>query len=166
MAGLPAPQGSKRAFLNRHTGKPVVLEMGGQKLKEWRSIVRDVAVKFMLEEFHGVGRKPLTGPLGVSLAFTLPKPKSAPKTRRTWPDKRPDLDKLVRSTLDGLTGPVFADDSQVVQLNTWKNYPDGPAGLCLDYSGVIVGIWQIAEGPLPEVAYLPGGMTMPIGVRP
>lgn len=144
VAGLPAPQGSKRAFVNHRTGKPVVLEMGGQKLKEWRSIVRDVAFKFMLEEFHGVGRKPLTGPLGVSLAFTLPKPKSAPKTRRTWPDKRPDLDKLVRSTLDGLTGPVFSDDAQVVQLGASKDYPHDNGSWPV-LTGVVVTVWQIGE---------------------
>lgn len=145
VAGLPAPQGSKRAFVNRHTGKPVVLEMGGDKLKDWRSDVRAAALRQMIDRSRTGIAAPLTGPLGVSLAFTLPKPKSAPKNRRTWPDKRPDLDKLVRSTLDGLTGPVFSDDAQVVELHTFKDYPGGQAGRVLDYPGVMVAVWQIGE---------------------
>lgn len=144
VAGLPAPQGSKRAFVNHHTGKPVVLEMGGKKLADWRSDVRAEAFRVMLGMAPGEARMPLTGPLGVSLAFTLPKPKSAPKTRRTWPDKRPDIDKLVRSTLDGLTGPVFADDAQVISLFAEKNYPgDNPRGPWIP--GVAIAVWQIGE---------------------
>ena len=34
--------------------------------------------------------------------------------------QRPDLDKLIRSTLDGLTGAVFVDDSQVVAVHASK----------------------------------------------
>lgn len=142
VAGLPAPQGSKRAFANHKTGKIVVTEMSGQKLKEWRSDVRDAAFRMMLGNAVGTERLPLSGPLGVSLAFTLPKPKSAPKNRRTWPDKRPDLDKLVRSTLDGLTHSVMADDSQVIMLEAFKYYP-GEGSFALDYPGVNLTVWQI-----------------------
>lgn len=150
VAGLPAPQGSKRAFVNRHTGKPVVLEMGGRKLTDWRADVRAEASRVMLGMAPGAARVPLTGPLGVSLAFTLPKPKSAPKGRRTWPDKRPDIDKLVRSTLDGLTGPVFADDAQVITLWAAKFYPLEDHGAlklmpAMKCPGVNVDVWQIGE---------------------
>lgn len=144
VAGLPAPQGSKRAFANRHTGRIVVQEMSGQKLKDWRSDVRAEAFRVMLGMAPGEARVPLTGPLGVSLAFTLPKPKSAPKGRRTWPDKRPDIDKLVRSTLDGLTGPVFADDAQVIELQAWKYYA-GDGAFPLPHPGVVVTVYQIGE---------------------
>jgi Holliday junction resolvase RusA-like endonuclease len=144
VAGLPAPQGSKRAFVNHRTGKPVVLEMGGAKLSDWRSAVRDTAVGVMLGMAPGAARVPLTGPLSVSLAFTLPKPKSAPKTRRTYPDKRPDLDKLVRATLDGLTGPLFADDAQVTVLLAAKLYPHEGA-MALRHPGVAVVVEQIGD---------------------
>jgi Holliday junction resolvase RusA-like endonuclease len=144
VAGLPAPQGSKRAFVNHRTGKAVVMEMAGAKLSDWRSAVRDTAVGVMLGMAPGAARGPLTGPLSVSLAFTLPKPKSAPKTRRTWPDKRPDLDKLVRATLDGLTGPLFADDAQVILLEAGKLYP-GEGTAALPYPGVRVAVKQIGD---------------------
>ena len=35
---------------------------------------------------------------------------------------KPDLDKLARGLCDGLTGIVYADDSQIVRLNLRKEY--------------------------------------------
>jgi crossover junction endodeoxyribonuclease RusA len=41
----------------------------------------------------------------------------------TGPAKRPDLDKLCRSVLDGLTaGGAWEDDAQVVVLRAWKSF--------------------------------------------
>ncbi|MGQ0796931.1 MAG: RusA family crossover junction endodeoxyribonuclease, partial [Methanobacteriota archaeon] len=71
------------------------------------------------------------------------KPKSAPKRRRVWPDKRPDLDKQSRAVLDGLTNIFFADDCQVVELNATKDY--GPPGVAIE-------IWRVVES---EVASTP-----------
>ena len=68
--------------------------------------------------------------MGIVLDFGIPKPKSAPKTRRVWPDKRPDLDKLSRSVLDALTYVIFADDSQVVHLRATKDY--GAPGVAVE----------------------------------
>jgi Holliday junction resolvase RusA-like endonuclease len=144
VTGRPVPQGSKRAFVNYWTGQPVMKEMAGERLSDWRSAVRDAAVRVMLGMAPGAARVPLTGPLSVSLAFTLPKPKSAPKTRRTWPDKRPDLDKLVRAVLDGLTGPLFADDAQVILLEAHKAYP-GEGIAALLHPGVRVAVRQIGD---------------------
>jgi Holliday junction resolvase RusA-like endonuclease len=41
------------------------------------------------------------------------------------PAKRPDVDKWVRHTLDALTGVVYVDDGQIVQLLAEKRYADG-----------------------------------------
>jgi Holliday junction resolvase RusA-like endonuclease len=60
-------------------------------------------------------------PLCVRLDFILARPASLPK-RCAWPVKKPDSDKLARGVLDALTGAVFADDSQVVQLVVAKQY--------------------------------------------
>jgi Holliday junction resolvase RusA-like endonuclease len=142
--GLPAPQGSKR-----HRGRGVMVEMAGQKLKDWRSDVKNAAYlamgdagRFCAEQS---GIHPFDGPVGVSVCFTLPKPKSAPKTRRTWPHKRPDLDKLLRSTLDGLTGEVFADDAQVIEIHSAKCYPGEGALGAGDVPGAFIEVWQIGE---------------------
>lgn len=144
VAGRPVPQGSKRAFVNYWTGQPVMKEMAGERLSDWRSAVRDAAVRVMLGMAPGAAREPLTGPLSVSLAFTLRKPSTAPKTRRTYPDKRPDLDKLVRAALDALTGPLFADDAQVIALVAAKLYPGEGLG-ALPHPGVMVTVQQIGE---------------------
>jgi crossover junction endodeoxyribonuclease RusA len=66
------------------------------------------------------------GPVQVDLCFWLPKPKSLPKRRPCSPTKKPDLDKLIRSVLDALTGVVWNDDAQVVCLVCSKHYADRP----------------------------------------
>jgi crossover junction endodeoxyribonuclease RusA len=68
-------------------------------------------------------------PIYLHLLFRFRRPKghwnakgelkaSAPKTITT----RPDIDKLARSTLDGLTGVLFHDDAQVAFLVASKEY--------------------------------------------
>ena len=118
--GLPTPQGSTRAFVVK--GKPIITSTA-KGLSAWRRLVADVAQDFAPEQ-------PWEGPVGIDLHFGLPKPKSAPKTRRVWPDKRPDLDKLTRAVLDALTYVVFADDSQVVEIRATKDY--GAPGVAVE----------------------------------
>jgi Holliday junction resolvase RusA-like endonuclease len=114
--GTPAPQGSKR-----HVGRGVMIESSA-KVKPWREAVKWAALE---AGTRSMGWEPLTGPLLVSLSFVLPKPASAPKTRRTWPAKRPDLDKLIRSTFDALgEAGVWVDDAQVIRVLARKSYPN------------------------------------------
>lgn len=115
--GLPAPQGSK-SFKGMRAGHAVMVE-SSKKVKPWRRVVE-------LSALAARGDMPtMTGPISVVMVFTLPKPKSAPKTRRTWPDRKPDLSKLVRSTEDALTSAkVWGDDAQVVELVAYKAYPN------------------------------------------
>jgi crossover junction endodeoxyribonuclease RusA len=75
-------------------------------------------------------RQPFTGPVDVDITFRLPRPRSAPKSR-TYPDRKPDLDKLIRSTLDGLVeSGVIEDDARVVYVSAGKLYaePGKPTG--------------------------------------
>ena len=110
--GLPIPQGSTRAWVVH--GKPIITS-SAKGLSTWRRLVADVAQNYAPKE-------PWEGPVGIELHFGLPKPKSAPKRKRVWPDKRPDLDKLTRAVLDALTYVVFADDSQVIEIQASKDY--------------------------------------------
>ena len=118
--GLPVPQGSTRAWVVN--GKPIITTTA-KGLSTWRRLVADVAQRFAPPE-------PWDGPVRLELDFGLPKPKSAPKNRRVWPDKRPDLDKLTRAVLDALSYVVFADDSQVVEIAARKEY--GPPGVAIE----------------------------------
>lgn len=114
--GEAAPQGSK-SFKGMRAGRAVLAE-SSTKVKPWR---RDVADAGMLAMMQGEGSDypqtrapPLDGPLCASIVFTLLRPASAPKYRR-WPDRKPDLSKLLRSTEDALvTSGVIADDARIV----------------------------------------------------
>ena len=85
-----------------------------------------------------------TGPVLLDLTFVLPRPKSLPK-RVSYHLKKPDVDKLARCVLDGLTGVVYRDDSQVVTVSAHKRYQK--AG---EQTGCIVGV-QSDEEKTPGV---------------
>ena len=77
----------------------------------WRADIANVARSVILEKAkYGVE---------VSLVFTLKKPKTV---TRSEPFIRPDIDKLSRAVLDGLTGVAYEDDEQVVKLTAVKEY--------------------------------------------
>lgn len=122
--GTPAPQGSKTAFVRG--GKAVVVDgsskSGREKLSSWRAEVAREAHNERPDEL-------LEGPLAVTINFFMPKPKSAPKDK-AYCDKKPDIDKLVRATFDSMTGVIYRDDSQIVNVYATKYYatPDEPAG--------------------------------------
>jgi crossover junction endodeoxyribonuclease RusA len=116
--GIPAPQGSKR-----HVGGGRMVEQS-RAVGPWREAVRTETQHAVACEPNGVGIPP-GRPVCVRIMFLLIRPKTAPKSRR-FPDKRPDLDKLCRAVLDGLTaGGAFADDGQVVTLFAWKHFARG-----------------------------------------
>lgn len=128
--GQPHPQGSKTAFVRG--GKPIVAEAGTKasrsKHQAWRQAVATAARDLLDADGHTY---PATQPLDVGIDFVLPKPGSAPKYVR-WAFRKPDLDKLARSVLDGLAdGGLLAADQQVCQLACSKAYTvDGQAPGC------------------------------------
>lgn len=143
--GIPAPQGSK-SFKGIRSGKAILVE-SSKRVKPWRE-----AVVWAARELHLAA--PLEGPLAYEMIFTLPKPKSAPKKRTTWPSARPDISKIQRSTEDSLTDAgIWRDDSQVVFSIACKTFPGqrgiftvGAATLFsepLDVPGAIIRIWRV-----------------------
>ncbi len=64
-------------------------------------------------------------PVKVMLEFHVARPKSIPK-KRTEPAVKPDLDKLVRATMDALKSVLYVDDGQVTELRAKKKYAEGP----------------------------------------
>lgn len=118
--GTPVTQGSKRAFVNQHTGRAVIVE-SAKGHKSWREAVRSEAQD---QAERVLPNGPMSGPVKVYLTFGLQRPASAPKRKRTWPigARSGDVDKLARSILDALTGVLFADDSQVLKLTVEKDY--------------------------------------------
>jgi crossover junction endodeoxyribonuclease RusA len=122
--GEPAPQGSKSFKGIAKNGRAIMVE-SSRRVKPWRHRVQDAfegEIRALADRFPGMF--PLTGPVALELTFTMRKPASAPKRRRTFPVKRPDVDKLLRAVLDaGTAAGLWCDDSQVVDLSTRKAFP-------------------------------------------
>ena len=121
--GLPVTQGSKTAGVTKD-GKPYVRESNPGGLRAWRAAVRSEAQRAM------EGR-PLLDADGLALrltcVFSLQRPVSRAK-KHHYPDKRPDLSKLVRAVEDGLKGIVWRDDSQVCEQVAHKRYASDLGG--------------------------------------
>ncbi|WP_420100159.1 RusA family crossover junction endodeoxyribonuclease [Corynebacterium sp.] len=109
--GTPAPQGSKK-YVGHRAGRPVLLESSA-KVRPWRAVVAQVAAL----NCRGI----IDGPVHVTTEFVMPRPKSLPK-RVLHMVKKPDLDKLIRSTLDALSGIAYVDDNRVTTIHASKRY--------------------------------------------
>jgi Holliday junction resolvase RusA-like endonuclease len=102
-------------------------------MADWRSDIKHAAMTAMGE------RKPQPNAIKLMVDFSLPYPQSSVrKYQMGWLPcvKKPDIDKLLRALLDGLTGIVWVDDSQVVCCVVNKAYAwDGSPGavVTIDY---------------------------------
>ena len=127
--GTPAPQGSKR-----HVGGGRMIEMS-KAVGPWREAVRAETQRVMA----GI---PIAGAVLVDINFGLKRPQGHYRTGRNahlirpaappYPAGRPDLDKLARAVLDGLTeGGAWKDDGQVAKLAASKNWAGASGPGCL-----------------------------------
>ena len=131
--GIPAPKGSRRHFVK--SGKVVSVD-ANPKTRPWEMDVAWVTREKMN------GKSPLHGPIGVRVAFQMPRLKSTPKAAR-WHTKKPDIDKLERALLDGLKlGGAYVDDSQVCRVDKCKRYEMPNATEMSAGPGVWVSIWE------------------------
>lgn len=105
--GRPVPQGSLK-FIQ---GRPI--HVRANDLALWRA---DIA-----RNAQEAGYTPVSGAVHVVIMFCMKPPKTV--TRR-YPHVKPDLDKLIRAVLDGLTGVAYEDDSQVVFIEASKCYSE------------------------------------------
>lgn len=97
-------------------GKPRITS-DNAKLKPWRQQITDtVFVESGGIPYSGNGKEAIA----LSLDFFFAKPPSAKK--RTNVTVRPDVDKLIRACLDAMTGIVYQDDAQVVDVTARKHY--------------------------------------------
>ena len=121
--GTPAPQGSKHAIVRG--GRAHLIESSHDRVKSWRQAVVDAAL--------AEDRQQIAGPAEVDVTFRLKRPKSHYRTGRNahllrdtapvYPAGMPDLDKLLRATMDALTAAgLWADDAQVVKVTAAKTY--------------------------------------------
>lgn len=119
VSGLPTAQGSKIPGRSSTTGKLFVREQNSDAQKSWRQDVRQAAVT----ERQRSGLETLDGSVWVELHFRLPRPQSVSIKRRPYPNVKPDLDKIIRNTLDALKQAlIYNDDAQVIKIEATKSY--------------------------------------------
>lgn len=122
--GKPEPQGSKRAFVNKKTGKAALVDA-----KASTRVWRDDLSKVMLAKRPPT---PLGGSVAVTLSVYLARPKSHFGTGRNagklkpsaplYAPTKPDLDKIQRAVGDAGTGIWWVDDGQIVEWHALKFY--------------------------------------------
>lgn len=132
--GSPAPQGSKKFVGLAKSGRGILAE-SSKKVRPWRQDVKAEALKVR------AGAAPIDAPVRVRMVFTMPKPASAPKRKRTYPMRMPDLSKLARSTEDALTDAgIWRDDARVVEYARLAKVYPGEDHESLDAPGVRITI--------------------------
>lgn len=146
----PEPQGSAKGFpIMRGNGKMgVVITTDNKKLKPFRQAITQVALLALRDAkvTAPVAEKHVPVKLEINCHFA--KPPSTPK-KRWFPVVKPDADKLARAILDALTGVLFADDAQVVELVIGKYYGT-PERVAVRMSPIIFGDGpdSVEESPL------------------
>jgi crossover junction endodeoxyribonuclease RusA len=111
VVGTPAPQGSK------NIGARGQLYEASKAVAPWRHAV---AIQ-VAAQMNRAGWAPVQIAAHVTITFLLHRPSSAAK--RLHPHTRPDLDKLIRSTMDALVDAgALRDDAVAVDIHARKRY--------------------------------------------
>lgn len=164
--GVPAPGGSKSAFVAMRRDGSIVMRPGtkipvvnvtdsaGKGNKEWRAAVAWNGRKFMMRT------PPFPCAMRVEFIFFLRRPNdhfTAGNRERgiLRPDappyhiQKPDALKFARSTEDALTGIVWRDDAQTVHISAEKRWADNG-----QQTGCIIKLFPLAIAKGPEVGTL------------
>jgi len=132
VAGEPVPQGALKSFYVKKIDK-VVTTHGNRNLKAWRGRIANESQRAQ-ERSHFYREDGCA--YSVDLVFAMSRPKALPKKSVTLHTKKPDLDKLIRSVLDGITGILIRDDSEVCSIVATKRYVtrfgDDPPGVKIE----------------------------------
>ena len=114
--GIARPKGSMRAFV---AGNRAVVTNNNPSTKHWQNLVATMAQQ-------NRPSKIFEDAVSVKLEFQFIRPKSIKESQRPFPIVAPDIDKLQRCILDGLTGIIYKDDCQVTNVVASKSYGDEP----------------------------------------
>lgn len=137
--GVPVAKGSRRAFVNKSTGKAFTAP-SSDKEKPWQNTVAQCA---MVARSQCGLVEPMHGPVRLWLSFTFMRPKSHMGSGKnanvvkashlsSWHTSKPDLDKLIRAIKDSLTGILYADDSQVAVVCASKQFVTDRPGVTIE----------------------------------
>lgn len=170
VAGVPAPQGSKRALGAGRPGGRIRMVESSTRVKPWREDVRQAFLDLRRESADDVSTwwHPLAGPVVVKIVFVMPRTKAMrSKPSADFPMvQKPDVDKLGRAVLDALTSAgVFADDSQAVALHSFKRRaePGEPTGAMIHVEPYQpASAFPLTSGPVREPVREPVPEWLPV----
>lgn len=120
--GIASGMGSKKAFTPKGWSRPILTD-SNRNLKTWQTLVAGAASRAIAERPDFAI---MSGAVRLTIAFYLPRPKSLAKNV-TAHTKKPDCSKLLRSTEDALTGVVYRDDAQIIEIHASKAYTGASA---------------------------------------
>lgn len=120
----------------RFTRQPYVHAYDPAKVKRYKqSLAEHARWAFASQAIYHMGTKAhlVTGPIKLRLRFYRPIQKSVSKAEHARrlsgahkPIVKPDLDNYIKSTLDALTGVLWADDNAIIKIEAEKYYSDQP----------------------------------------
>ena len=113
------PVGKQRPRVTRHgTYTP-------QKTADYEKLVQDI---YRINKFPK-----LEGYLSMSVSAYYPIPKSTSKKKKDMmlkgillPDKKPDVDNVLKCICDALNKVAYDDDKQIISMNIVKYYSENP----------------------------------------
>lgn len=118
--GVAAPKGNMRAIHIPGMKFPIVTD-SNRSVKSWSQLVAEGASRAIAALPAG-DRGLLTGPVRLTLAFYMPRPKKFDKRPDAAHQTAPDWDKLSRAVSDALSKVAYLDDRQVVEAVVGKFY--------------------------------------------
>ena len=114
------PRGKQRPRFNRRTGTTYTPTETVAYEKEVRAL------------FYKAGGRKGDGPVALGITAFYKIPTSATRAERERmsagepPQKKPDLDNVVKIIMDGLNGAAYDDDKQVTSIHAEKEYSEAP----------------------------------------
>lgn len=139
--GRPAPQGS------HETGANGRLLDSSKYLAKWREQVNFSTRRAYLDAGLGKADMPLiaAGPVFLVIAHYVTEDQCR-AAGTDEPTGRPDVDKLLRATIDGLgEARAFTEDRQVVSVTTSKSRRSEPGAEIIISDAPIPGVWSGTE---------------------
>lgn len=109
----------------------------------------EAQVKAAFEECGGKMHETAAIKISVEAYYTIPKSKTGAARERVIvedrPQKKPDIDNVVKIICDGLNGVAYKDDSQVVEISAAKHWATDDKPCVLVWVHAIDARWEQLE---------------------
>lgn len=171
--GVPGPKGSHAAIeargkagaeckaCGKFPGRPMVIPSHGDVAKAWEKAVVTAAAAEAARLGWVIPAKEAPHALAVDIRHYFRRAQDhflrgalrpeAPLSRQ----QDPDADKVLRTTLDGLTSSFWRDDNVVVYATTEKRWGDAETRRILNDAGTLVGSESERYGALIVIQEIP-----------